>query len=61
MEKANPELREKIMSSGKKQWELANRLGVSEGTLTRWLRTELPEAKKKEILSALEDIKRNGQ
>ena len=57
MTKANADLREKISSSGIKQWELADRLNISEGTLTRRLRHEVNEAQRNEILTALDDIR----
>ena len=44
--KANQEVREALQHKGMKQWELADMLGISEFTLTRWLRKELTEDKK---------------
>lgn len=44
--KANQEVREALQNKGMKQWELADMLGISEFTLTRWLRKELTEEKK---------------
>lgn len=38
-----------------KQWELADLLGVSEFTLTRWLRKELTEDKKEQLLKAINE------
>lgn len=53
--KANQEVREALQNKGMKQWELADLLGVSEFTLTRWLRKELTEAKKELLLKAINE------
>lgn len=53
--KANQEVREALQNKGMKQWELAELLGVSEFTLTRWLRKELTEDKKKQLLKAINE------
>ena len=37
-------------------WQIADRIGVSEFTLVRWLRHELPEDKKQKILEAINAI-----
>ena len=39
--KCNKELRERMKSLGVRQWELAHAIGISEPTLTRWLRFPL--------------------
>lgn len=44
--------------SGVKQWEVAEQLGISEFTYSRWLRTELPDSKRVQILQAIEDVKK---
>lgn len=38
-------------------WIIAERLGVSENTLLNWMRKELPEDKKAEILRVIDQIK----
>ena len=43
---------------GIKQYEVAAAAGVSEGTLTRWLRKEMSDDKKKLITEAVEELKR---
>lgn len=44
----------KIMKEHKvKQWQIAERLGVSEFTFCRWMRHELPEDKKRLVLEAV--------
>jgi len=50
----NQEIRDAIRIKGVKQWEVCKAMGVSESTFIRWLRSELPEEKKTEILEAVE-------
>lgn len=51
---ANERIREALESNAMRQWELAERLGVSEFTLTRRLRRELPENEQARILALIE-------
>lgn len=37
-------------------WEVANALGVSEGTITRWMRTDMPTEKKAKVIEAIQSI-----
>lgn len=53
--KTNQEVREALQNKGMKQWELADMLGISEFTLTRWLRKELTEDKKELLLKAINE------
>ena len=46
-----------MFKSNVRQWEVAEQLGVSEVTICRWLRSELSENKKKQILQAIKDVK----
>ena len=39
-------------------WKIADAIGVSEPTITRWLRHELPADKKQRILEAIESIEK---
>ncbi len=39
-------------------WEIASRMGVSESTMTRLLRQELPEKKTQDILSVIDEVAR---
>lgn len=50
MKKANEEIRNEMKSHSVTFWMLADSLGVSEGTLYRWFRHELPNDKKEQIL-----------
>ena len=37
-------------------WKIALQIGVSEMTLIRWLRTELPDKRRKQIVAAIERL-----
>ena len=58
MIKRNKEIREVLKQTGLKQWYLAELMGVSEQTLCRRLRVELPEEEKQCILQI---IRENGR
>lgn len=61
MKKANEDVRKIIHNKRIYHYELANALGVSEATLCRWLRTELPEQKKAEVYAAIALIQAERQ
>lgn len=52
----NEQIRIVMHRSGVKQWEVAEQLGISEFTYSRWLRSELPDDKKVQILQAISDV-----
>lgn len=56
--KANLDIRETLKSVEITQWELANKLNISETTLVRKLRKELPEDERQEILKMILEIKK---
>ena len=53
---ANVDIRLKAKGSGVPLWKLANAMAISEPTLTRKLRVELPEADKIKIIKLIEEI-----
>lgn len=53
-------VREIAKRNNVKHWEIARCLGVSEQTIMRWLRTQLPPDKEKRILNAIERIANGG-
>lgn len=53
----NNDIREKAKANGVFLYAVAAEMGISEPTLIRWLRFELPQEKKQRILSAIEQIK----
>lgn len=53
---ANADIRAKAKGAGVRMWELADHLNISEPTVTRKLRHELPQAEKERIFSIIEEI-----
>lgn len=54
---ANRDIREAAKEAGVKLWQIANKLNVSEATITRLMRTELNAEKKANILKIIADLK----
>lgn len=55
----NTDIRDAARAAGVKHWQIARKMGVSEGTFCRSLRDELPEDKRAEILATIEELKEN--
>lgn len=53
----NLEIRKAMLDANLKNWQLAELLGVTEWTLSRWLRKELPQEKKDEIMGVIKNAK----
>lgn len=58
---ANNELRQKARSYGVPLWMLAVELGISEPTMTRRLRQELPVKEKAKMLAIVENLARRKE
>lgn len=56
---ANKEIREKARIRDVKMWEIAGKLGITDGSLCRKLRFEVSEDLKNRILSIIDDIADN--
>lgn len=54
--KANFEIRDECRQHNVKLWELAEEIGVSEATMTRKLRRELPHEQQEHILTVIREI-----
>lgn len=52
---ANQDIRIAIKSTGLHQWQIADRLSISENTMSRKLRKELPEEEKQIIYTAIKE------
>ena len=52
----NFEIRMKLFENGLKYWQLADKLGISEMTLSRKLRHEMTEEEKNTILEAIQAL-----
>ena len=54
----NNDIRLKAAGAGVKLWEVAEQLGITEFTFSRWLRHEMPEEKKSQILTIIEEVEK---
>ena len=54
--KANVDIRNKAKEKGVKLWEIADKLGVNDGNLSRKLRRELPHEEKAQIFAIIDEI-----
>lgn len=57
----NLAIREAAKSNGVRFWEIAEAMGVSEATVTRMLRRELPEVERRKILNVVADLARRKE
>lgn len=57
MTKCNLDIRQQIKNAGLPLWLVASQIGIADTTFSKWLRKELPDTTKKEILKAIEEIK----
>lgn len=58
---ANEKIRKAIKDNGMYLWQLSDVLGVSEATITRWMRHEMSDAKQAEIVGAIHEYKKRGE
>ena len=56
----NERVRNKLGLRRVRNWELANRLGINEATLSRRLRVELPEEEQDRLIAIIQDIQKEG-
>lgn len=54
--KANQTVRDEARKRGVKHWQIAQKLGISEPTIMRWLRTPLTPEREKMVLSAINEV-----
>lgn len=52
----NMRIRKAARIAGVPLWKIAEFIGVSEPTLTRWMRTPLPDDKEKAIMEAISKL-----
>ena len=57
----NLDLRNSAKAAGIPLWRIADALGVSEPTMTRKLRRELPENEKKQLLDLIKQLAEEGE
>lgn len=60
MSKTNMKVRTALMTSGVYQYELADEIGVSEITLSRWMRKEMPDERQQAMVEMIEQIARRS-
>lgn len=53
MAMANRDIRDAATAAGVRLWQVADALGLADGTLSRRLRHELPQAEKEKILTII--------
>lgn len=58
MKKNNQDIREKILKSHLKYWQIAEQLNINDGNFSRMLRKELPKEAKEKINNIIETIMR---
>ena len=56
----NTDIREAAKKASVRIWEVARALGLSDNTLTRRLRDELPPEEKKKILGIIDQLAQGG-
>jgi hypothetical protein len=54
---ANYRIRNALLKNNVKHWQLAERMGITEFSLSRKLRRELPKEEQKKIIDLIESIK----
>lgn len=52
----NLDIRKKIADSRLRNWEVANKIGITDGRFSVWLRTPLREDRKKRVLDAINEL-----
>lgn len=58
---ANTEIRTALVEYGVKKWQLAERLGILDSSLSRKLRNELPKEEKQKWLDIIRNFRKNGE
>ncbi|MBQ7542573.1 MAG: hypothetical protein IJT44_09820 [Clostridia bacterium] len=56
----NKDIREAAKTAGVKLWQIADRLGITDGNFSRKLRKELAEADKQKILAIIDELSREA-
>lgn len=54
---ANYRIRNALLKNNVKHWQLAEKMGITEFSLSRKLRRELPKEEQKKIIDLIESIK----
>lgn len=57
----NKEIRIAMLDAGVKQWQIARALGLHEASLSRKMRSELPETEQRKIFEIIEELSREDK
>ena len=57
----NLDIRKAIKDNELKYWQVANKLGMTDGNFSRLLRIELPEIEKIRIIAAINELKEDSE
>lgn len=52
----NLDVRKAIFNAGLRHWQVAQKVGCSEATFSRWLRYDMSTERKRQILQAVESL-----
>ena len=55
---ANEAIRKAVKDEGMHLWQLSDVLGVSEATITRWMRHEMSDAKQADIIEKINQYRK---
>lgn len=61
MTQANQKIRRTAAGAGVKLWQIANRLGITDGYFSRLLRKELPADKQAEIMQIIAELEQEAE
>lgn len=57
---ANEKIRQVVKDNGMFLWQLSDVLGVSEATVTRWMRREMSDAKQADIIEKINQYRKGS-
>ena len=57
--KANQEIRNLIATNRLRNWEVADKVGISDSRFSVWLRVEMTDERKERVLKAIKQLKAN--
>lgn len=57
---ANEKIRKAVKDNGMYIWQLSEVLDVSEATITRWMRHEMPDEKQTKIIEKINQYQKGG-
>lgn len=61
MRSVNQDIKNAIKKASIYQYEVADKMGIAETTLVRWLRYQLTEDKRKQIKNAIDELKKGSK